>query len=414
MNQRNFYIFIFCVVTLVAYNNCGKNGFEGAISPSSSFVLSNGSSGQSLPISGTEANVMKITLGCGYINEPCVSVTICSPGTASCQTIPNVLLDTGSYGLRLFSSSISVSLPAKTVGSGTLTECVSYADGSSQWGPVKSADIILGQRKAASIPVQIIDSTFGSIPADCTKPDTNASDAGYNGILGIGGFAEDCGAGCASVANNRIYFSCSGATCTPTTVPIAQQVSNPIPFLPEDNNGVALQFAAVPAAGTTALSGWLVLGIGTQTNNTPGPVNVFPGDSNGYFLSSFNGKTYSSSFIDSGSNGLFFPGSAVIPLCGTSGFASGFFCPASAVNLTAIQAGKSGTPAVSVSFQIANAEQELAVSNPNIIFNNLGGNAPDNISGSFDWGLPFYLGRTVFHGYDGKTSTLGTGPYFAW
>src|SRR6476619_7474596 len=61
--------------------------------------------------SGTKPqNVMTITMSCGYVNEPCVSVTICVPGTTNCQTIKNLLLDTGSYGLRVFSSAISLNL----------------------------------------------------------------------------------------------------------------------------------------------------------------------------------------------------------------------------------------------------------------------------------------------------------------
>src|SRR4051794_14396704 len=63
-------------------------------------------------------NTMPVTVGCGYQNEPCVSVTICEPGTSNCQTIPNVLLDTGSYGLRLFSCSVGLTLSHETDASG--------------------------------------------------------------------------------------------------------------------------------------------------------------------------------------------------------------------------------------------------------------------------------------------------------
>src|SRR4051812_17463253 len=41
----------------------------------------------------------------GYINKPCVKVTICRPGTSTCITINDIVLDTGSYGLRVFRSS---------------------------------------------------------------------------------------------------------------------------------------------------------------------------------------------------------------------------------------------------------------------------------------------------------------------
>ncbi|RYZ87182.1 MAG: DUF3443 family protein [Proteobacteria bacterium] len=410
MKLRSAVTVLCSLFVLVAYNNCAKSGFEGAIPSGVDLDFISGSNAQALPIVGNEPNVMKITLGCGYVNEPCVSVTICQPGTTTCQTIPNILLDTGSYGLRLFSSAVTLNLNPRSIAGGTLTECVSYADGTSQWGPVKVADVMLGQRKASAIGIHVIDSAFGTIPSDCTNPESSASAAGYNGILGVGLFTEDCGTGCANGANNRIYFSCSGPTCSPTTVPIAQQVSNPVSFLPVDNNGVALQFAAVPSSGVTAHTGWLVLGIGTQANNVPSGVVTFPADSSGNFQTTLNGKKYSSSFIDSGSNGLFFPGSGVVATCSTTGGANGFFCPASLTTLSAVQSGKSGSPSVNVSFQIANAEQALAVSNPNIVFNNLGGSFSDG----FDWGLPFYLGRTIFSGIDGKASSLGTGPYYAW
>ena len=57
-------------------------------------------------------NVMAVSVAgvhCGgspYVNEPCVEVTVCEPGTSTCATVDNVLLDTGSYGLRLFAQAL--------------------------------------------------------------------------------------------------------------------------------------------------------------------------------------------------------------------------------------------------------------------------------------------------------------------
>jgi hypothetical protein len=62
-----------------------------------------------------------------------------------------------------------------------------------------------------------------------------------------------------------------------------------------------------------------------------------------------------------------------------------------------------------VSFQIANLDSLIVSSNH--VFDDIGGNAPDL---SFDWGLPFFLGRKIIVGFQGKGSSLGTGPYWAY
>lgn len=406
MRWRGLLLVSAAIFFLVAYNNCSQRGFSIDTSSSAPVVLAGAS--DPLPITGNEANVMKVTVGCGYINQPCVSVRICEPGTETCQTIPNILLDTGSYGLRVFSSLVSLTLPQKTINGGDMAQCVSYADGSSNWGPIKTADIMLGSLRASSMPIQLIDASYATLPNDCTKPDSDPTTAGYNGILGVGLFVEDCGVGCATVQNNRIYFSCSNGTCTSTTVPIAQQVSNPVAYLPSNNNGVVLQMPAIPSAGSTTAFGYMVMGIGTAENNTPSSVHFFQANGNGYFQTQFNGENYDTAFIDSGSNGIFFPSPTSLLACASDSAASGFYCPTSNVTLSATQAGASGTPRVGVSFEVANALS--AVTGPNFMFPNIAG----NFEGTFDWGMPFYFGRTIFHGIEGRTSSLGTGPFWAW
>jgi hypothetical protein len=75
------------------------------------------------------------------------------------------------------------------------------------------------------------------------------------------------------------------------------------------------------------------------------------------------------------------------------------------MNLAGTVIGTNGGQIV-VPFQVANTEN--LVQTGNAAFNNLGGDFS-----IFDWGLPFFLGRTVFIGIEGQSSSLGTGPYFA-
>lgn len=179
-------------------------------------------------------NTTSISVGsCGpgsYPNEPCVTVSVCTPGTGSCTSIPNVLLDTGSYGLRVFSTVIPQNLPPITVAGGALAECSPFADGSSEWGPVVVADVQISGEKASSIPVQVVNSAYAAIPSNCTNPDQSPSQAGYNGILGVGPGSSDCGATCTESESNQMYFACEGGSCQPVAVTNNQQVSNPVAF----------------------------------------------------------------------------------------------------------------------------------------------------------------------------------------
>lgn len=391
-----------CALTIV-YTNCSKVGFDAdGMALSSSDVLAK--------VEGS--NVTSIDVGgCGgYVNEPCVSVTICAPGTSNCKTVDRILLDTGSHGLRLFSSVVGVSLTAQTNTSGTpYAECMSYMDGSAQWGPVKIADIQIGGLKASSVPMQVIDSSFGTVPTSCGTPENDPDEAGFNGILGVGLFAEDCGSSCTTSTATQLYYTCSGSTCTAATIPIAKQVTNPVAMMPTDNNGVILQLPALTSAGAIQVSGYLIMGIGTRTNNTFSNLTKFQADGSGNFKTTFNGSTSADSFIDSGSNGLYFPGKTVLTTCTASGL-TGFFCPASLTNLVATNAGSTGSPTSTVNFQIQSATTIMSNSNPNWVFNNLGGQNDDG----FDWGLPFFFGRTVVFGIENKSSSFGVGPYYAY
>jgi hypothetical protein len=161
------------------------------------------------------------------------------------------------------------------------------------------------------------------------------------------------------------------------------------------------------------VKGYLVFGIGTRANNDLGSAKIFP--TNGYgFVTTTYGSTQYNSFIDSGSNGLYFLDTtrSKLSVC-KSGDWTGFYCPQTSTDFTATITGKSAS--AQVSFSVANASK---FSSANFAFSNLGGPMLDDGSISslnigFDWGFPFNFGRTVFTALEGKSTPGGSGPYFA-
>lgn len=342
--------------------------------------------------------------GTESVDVPFISVTLCVPGTSTCQTIDHVSVDTGSSGLRMVSTALAgLQLPQV----GSLVECYQFADGYT-WGSVRLADVKIAGEVAANLPIQVLGDSQSAVPGDCSSvgPSENTiADFGANGLIGINQLIPDCGSYCSDTRTigTGAYYSCSGA-CSAVAVPDAQQVSNPIAFFAKDNNGALLELPDVGPSGATSLSGVLVFGIGTAANNGLGAASILTVDANGNFTTVYKGATLDTSFIDSGTNSLSFNDSS-IKECG--GADVGFFCPPSTLSLTATNQGQNGVT-TNISFSVANADMLFANPN-NWVFDNLGGPGYDN--SSFAWGLPFFFGRSVFVGLDGKSST---GPYFAY
>jgi hypothetical protein len=387
---------------------------------------SSSSSTPSNPIAMPGGNVAQISVNSGptgsYANGVFASVTVCVPGTSNCQTISDVLVDTGSSGLRILSSVLTLPLPQQNASNGNpVIECFPFVSGYT-WGPVQTADVQIAGEKASSVPIQVI-GTSTTVPAACANTAPTSSDTldtlGANGILGVGEFAQDCGGGCVQGDNPSqstppaIYFDCAGSNCTAMWQNLAQQVPNPVTMFSADNNGVVIEFSAVTAP-EPSVTGSLVFGISTESNNGLGSATVYTADpSTGNFTTVYNGTAYSGSFIDSGSNGYFFLDDTAtgMPYCGVSSDASignEFYCPANTTNFTATNQGTNGAGG-SVSFSIANADALFA--NPaDFVFNDLGGNNP----GAFDWGLPFFFNRNVYVAIEGATAPGGTTPYWAY
>ncbi|MFZ0416771.1 MAG: DUF3443 family protein [Candidatus Sulfotelmatobacter sp.] len=376
-------------------------------------------------VATTGNNVAPITvnggpLGTGvYPDAAFISVTVCVPGSSTeCQTVPGILVDTGSIGLRILSSSLPGGLSAESSGSNPVLECYPTESGYF-WGPVETADVQIGSETASSVPIQAIGSS-DAVPQGCLDfgvPSSNTQQSlGANGIIGVGVFPQDCGPGCP--ADSNLYYECSSATsCTGMAPSLTQQVQNPISMFPTDNNGVIVELPQVQGGVEASVSGSLVFGIGTQSNNGLSGATVYTVDpSTGNFTTTFNGTTYTDeSFLDSGSNAYFFADSS-IPDCTVN---SGYYCPSSTVNLSATNQGVANQGAATgsgtVNFSIANADNLFNEYPTDNAFSDLGVDASAvGASNLFDWGLPFFFNRNVYVAIDGATAPGGTTPYWAY
>jgi len=387
---------------------------------------SGGSSGGSTTTqSSPPSNVQSITVNTGptagppynspYVNGAFTSVTLCVPGsTTNCQTISGILVDTGSSGLRVLSSAITLSLPQQTgSNSSPVVECFPFVD-STVWGPVQTADLTIAGEQAKSLPIQVIgSSSFPNVPAGCTSFGPAQDDLallGANGILGVGNLAQDCGTACtvSGASNPGLYYVCPSSGCEVTAESIANQVPNPVTLFATDNNGVIIQLPSVSGA-ETSITGSLIFGIGTQSNNGLGSATVYTIDpSTGNFTTQFNGTSYTdTSFIDSGSIAVYFldPNTTGILTCLDFTL---LYCPSSTQSLSATNQGMNGATGT-VNFTVGNADTLLA--NPNDgVANGLAGPNP----GGFDWGLPFFFGRSVYAAIEGSSTPGGQGPYWAY
>ena len=362
---------------------------------------------------GVVVNAGSAALTSPSVNALYTTVTVCVPGSATqCQSIDNILVDTGSYGLRLLAPALSLSLPVAAASDGNaLVECVVFADGYS-WGPVALVDAHIAGETASSVPVQIIgDSRFPTVASDCSSTGPQEEDTvaafGANGVLGIGPFVQDCPE-CSVSALPAAYYSCTAAGCTNITVGLASQVQNPVPLFSADNNGTIIVLPAVTAGGAASVTGSLIFGIDTESNNQSGTQTVLTlqtsGANVGDLTTIFNGQTLNASFIDSGSNGNYFNDTNIAQCAGN--FVP-FYCPASTVDLSATLQGANGI-SIAESFSVANAQTLLQTVT---VFPGLAGTNP--VAGSFDWGLPFFYGNRVATAIEGYTTSVGTGPYVA-
>ena len=406
------------VKTQAAGETCQVTGGTGTVTANVTTVsvaCTTGFTGTTGSSSGG-TNVATVVVGPGpadaahqTFNMPYTSIKVCNTATPQkCAVIDDVEVDTGSSGLRLLASALTsanLTLTPMTDGSSNpIEECYPFGSAAFSWGAVATATVTIGgETTSAPIPVQVIDGT--TPPAACGGggyfQQSSVNDFDANGVLGVGLLPQDCGTGCTTSppSGGWYYYSCppSPATCAQTIMPTANQVTNPVIAFTTtaDANGVALQLPPVPAGGLATVTGYLVFGIGTQSNNGVGSATILTPDASGSISTQITGLSAVSGFFDSGSNYLAFDDSALatcppVPPATTSPF----YCPSPTP--ATIQVSNAGNLPFNVS--IANINSELTSNPDNFAIGDVGG----PLTGFFDWGLPFFYGRTVFTAIQGK------------
>jgi len=250
-----------------------------------------------------------------------------------------------------------------------------------------------------------------AVTADCanqagtgsTETDTVASFDG-NGLVGVAFTLTDTG----------IYYTCatSGKSC------VEDHSYAGIPNLTSkfstDNNGVVITLPAVSAAGTaTPVMGSLIFGVGTETNNKPpkGTIALANELANGIFRVNL-GSTKATVYIDSGTDDLVATDSAIAKCKDNQPGGSIYYCPSknTAISMGVYSYTKTA-PAFNMGFTIANSDNLLSVSD--VAYSSLAeAVSPGSTlsSTTYAMGLSTFFGRTMYFVFNGKTSSLGTGP----
>ncbi len=359
-----------------------------------------------------------LALGHTLPNAIYVDVQICAPASAdNCAIIPHLLLDTGSVGLRVLASAINAAnssllaaLPQTSTGIGSVVgECLPFSSGTT-WGGVRSVDLHWGGTgyagtTVANLALQVIgdaDPRVAAVPPACSAlgaPMQSASSLAANGIVGIGLFAQDCGAYCAQSTSTPapIYYACASAgSCRAVSLPTARQIQNPVAAGTTDNNGTLI---SLPPGAAARASGLLVLGIGSRANNAlPAASTILATDAVGNFTASFNGNTLPRSFLDSGSTANFMPtsGTVGLPACRSGLLAgTGYLCPGSSMTLLASNTGALSTSGTANVLVIDASSATTAQPGYNV----LPGLAADGgalvANPTLDLGASFFFGRTI-------------------
>jgi hypothetical protein len=353
-------------------------------------------------------NVVPLTVRTPHsgFNRLVVTVIVCEPGTARCATIDDVMVDTGSTGLRLEASAVprSLRLPAFTgAGDRPLAECLRFIHDDA-WGPLVRADLRIGGMTATDLPIQIIADDDRPRPVGCP---TSIVKPTSNGTLGVGPNLFDCGGACEQNPRSPGVFvrASDAAGAGPVgerdawspvqgKVPPESRLPNPVSRFPDHSNGIVIELPPSPPGGADELVGSLTFGVGTAPNNRIGKAGIIRLDGRGRFTTSFGGVAYPDSYIDSGTPAYLLSDDA-LPRCAGMTWA---YCPVPERTLHATIAGADGA-ATPIAFTVGDyrAARDRSVGAWDGF-----AEAAEPSSRAFVWGAPLFIGRRVFLVQAGK------------
>jgi hypothetical protein len=245
---------------------------------------------------------------------------------------------------------------------------------------------------------------------------------GANGILGVGNFLQDCGSACTSTPPRNQYYYCPSNLCSAASVPLDLQLWNPVAAFAYDNNGLLLTLPFPDNGASGPITGSLIFGNGTQSDNALGQTEIFGIDAYGNFpevtfsetsipalppnllvnyLSPQNG-----SYIDTGSPALYFSDAQSLGIAeclDTNGNPRGLYCPPSLTSGFAVEVYGTNKTQVNFAWNVDNAAALL--SSTNSVLTTLGGDSGIGASSDYvDLGLSFFLGKKVFFGFAGTAA----------
>jgi len=378
------------------------------------------------------------------INAACATITLCDTSGTNCQSISGLRIDTVTAGIHIFKKSIdtthltAISQPDSGPPLATYFLLSPSSPLDVAWGNVYQAKMKVGTTLTNSINVNIIDdgtTSLGSgqsshisttLQNDLTMTTVNVisnptQNYPFNGILGIGPSEYYCGSNCTSTdktKNSLYYYTCDSVahTCTFASPALPKQLNNPIRALSKNNNGVIVKLPSVAPGGAPPVTGYLIFGIDSEKNNASTGKTAFPISATDKIITTSVENTLlpKSRFnLLNPMNTLSITQANLPQTVGTDGIT--YYSPLNVQTLRGSAIKTSGHLDFQIfignSYAIAN---QYTVYTANPVFSEFTSFTTfDKNSIQAVYGVPFFLGRDFFIGFENQVSNLGTGPYYA-